>query len=317
MILMSTASTSPARSAARIYYTDQFVLPLPDGHRFPMERYALLRQAIIDRKIAPRGWLAPPEAATDEQLQLVHTASYLRRVAAGELSRDEVRRIGFPWSPQLVERSRRSVGATIAAAESAEQVGLGINLAGGTHHAFADRGAGYCLYNDIAVAIRTRQRRGKIRRAIVLDVDVHQGDGTAAIFNGDASVFTASLHAAAAFPAKKQQSDLDVALPRGASDEVYLAALDELLSGASRAGSFDVAFCVAGADPYLGDRLGGLAVSKAGLAERDRRLFAFCQSLGWPVVLVMAGGYARNVSDIVEIQAETVRSALAHAAWRR
>ncbi|MCC7421174.1 MAG: histone deacetylase [Planctomycetaceae bacterium] len=293
----------------KAFYTDVFVLPLPDGHRFPMRRYSLLRETILQQGILESHQLEIPNAATESQLQLVHAPEYIRRVFEGELSADEQRRIGFPWSPQMVERSRRSVGATIAGTAAALTEGLGINLAGGTHHAFTDRGAGYCVFNDVAVAIRVHQEQGRIGRAVIIDGDVHQGDGTAAIFRDDPSVFTASLHAKKAFPARKQVSRLDVELDPGADDVTYLAGLDRLLDGIPSDESFDIAYYLAGADPYEGDTLGGLKVSKAGLRERDRRVFTFCRQHGWPVVMAMAGGYAADYRDIVEIQATTIATA--------
>lgn len=293
----------------KAFYTDVFVLPLPEGHRFPMRRYSLLRETILQQGIIDASQLAIPDAATESQLQLVHQPEYIRRVLEGELSADEQRRIGFPWSPQMVERSRRSVGATIAGTASALNEGLGVNLAGGTHHAFPERGAGYCVFNDVAVAIRVHQQLGRIARAVIIDGDVHQGDGTAAIFRDDVSVFTASIHAKKAFPARKQVSRLDVELDPGADDEVYLAGLDRLLDGIPADETFDVAYYLAGADPYEGDTLGGLKVTKAGLSERDRRVFTLCRNRGWPVVVTMAGGYAADYRDIVEIQAATIATA--------
>lgn len=293
----------------KLFYTDVFVLPLPEGHRFPMRRYSLLREVLLQRGVVSADQLEIPDAANEEQLRRVHTDDYVRRVFEGELSADEQRRIGFPWSPQMVERSRRSVGATIAATAAALRCGIGVNLAGGTHHAFPDRGAGYCVFNDVAVAFRTHQHEGRVRRAVVIDGDVHQGDGTAAIFRDDPTVFTASLHAKKAFPARKQKSDLDVELDPGADDATYLDGLARLLDGIPGDVSFDVAYYLAGADPYEGDTLGGLKVSKAGLIERDRRVFEFCRNRGWPVVVTMAGGYAADYRDVVEIQAATIGAA--------
>lgn len=294
----------------RVFYTDEFVLPLPEGHRFPMARYRLLRERLQSTGVVSAEELAVPPAASDDELRLVHDAAYVHRVVTGTLSDDEQRRIGFPWSARMVERSRRSVGATIAAARVAWDGGVGVNLAGGTHHARIDRGAGYCVFNDVAVAIRVLQREGRLRTAVVIDCDVHHGDGTAAIFGGDSDVFTFSIHARKAFPSRKPPSRLDVALEPGADDAAYLTALDEALTVVERAGPFDMAFYLAGADPFLGDTLGGLAVTKAGLAQRDRRVFAVCRERHWPVTVTMAGGYAVDVGDIVDIQCETVRQAL-------
>jgi acetoin utilization deacetylase AcuC-like enzyme len=295
---------------ARVFYTDEFVLPLPEGHRFPMARYRLLRERLIERGIVSLDDLAVPPAATDDELRLVHDAGYVARVTSGTLADDEQRRIGFPWSPKMVERSRRSVGATIAAARIALVDGLGINLAGGTHHAAVDRGGGYCVFNDVAVAIRVLQRDRALTRAVVIDADVHHGDGTASIFAGDPTVFTFSIHARKAYPSRKPPSSLDVALEPGADDATYLDALSNALARVAASGPFDMAFYLAGADPFAGDTLGGLALTKTGLAERDRRVLQVCRGLGWPIVITMAGGYAADINDIVDIQCETVRLAM-------
>lgn len=295
-----------------LFYTDEFVLPLPDGHRFPMARYRLLRERLEQsRRFSPEQFCIPP-AATDQQLRLVHTADWVRRVTAGELTDDESRRIGFPWSAQMVERCRRSTGATIAASRCALRDGVAVNLAGGTHHAFPDRGAGYCVFNDVAVAVRTLQSEQAIRTALIVDGDVHQGDGTAWIFQQDRTVRTFSLHAARAFPARKQRSDVDIELPAGTGDQAYLEAwsegLERVLAPCS-AGAFfapDMVFYLAGADPFAGDTLGGLCVTAAGLEQRDRLLLQLCRTNCWPVVITMAGGYAERISDIVDIQFRTI-----------
>lgn len=292
------------------YYSDTFVLPLPPGHRFPMEKYAMLRERVADG-ILPLSSLQVPAAASDAELARAHSPEYVRRVQAGELSPAEVRRIGFPWSPQMVERSRRSAGATIAACRAALSDGVAANLAGGTHHAFADAGAGYCVFNDSAVAARAMQAEGLARRVAIIDCDVHQGDGTAAILAGDESIFTFSIHAAHNFPFRKQRSDLDVELPDGSTDAAYLDALEEGLRTALAAARPDLVIYLAGADPYYDDRLGRLALTKAGLAERDRAVFAYCRRLGLPLAVTMAGGYARRIVDTVDIHAQTVALAAA------
>ena len=292
----------------RAFYTDQFVLDLPDGHRFPMAKYRRLREE-VERLGVCR--LAVPEPATDADLCRVHTEGYVRRVADGGLSASEVRRLGFPWSPRLVERSRRSVGATIAAARAALADGAAVNLAGGTHHAFADRGGGFCVFNDVAVAARAVLAEGRARRALIVDCDVHQGDGTASIFRDDASVFTLSVHGRRNYPFRKQASDLDVELEDGAGDTVYLERLDDGLSAALARSSPDIVFYLAGADPFEGDRLGRLALTREGLAARDALVFASCSGEALPVAVVMAGGYAPDVEAIVTIHLETVRQAAA------
>jgi acetoin utilization deacetylase AcuC-like enzyme len=229
-----------------------------------------------------------------------------------------IRRIGFPWSPAMVERSRRSAGATIAAARASVTDGVAVNLAGGTHHAFADRGEGYCVFNDVAVAARVLLRDGQCRRLAVVDCDVHQGNGTAAIFRDDPDVFTFSMHGAKNYPFRKEASNLDVELPDGTGDAEYLAALTAHLPVVFARQAPELVFYLAGADPYAGDRLGRLRLSMAGLAERDRLVFDACWTSGTPVAVVMSGGYAPQVDDIVAIHLNTVRSAAALArAWRR
>jgi acetoin utilization deacetylase AcuC-like enzyme len=296
----------------RIFYTDSFVLPLPVGHRFPMQKYARLRESVEACGLVPPHLLMVPPAATDAELSRVHSTRYVHAVSAGRLDASALRRIGFPWSAAMVERSRRSVGATIAAADAALQDGYGVNLAGGTHHGFADRGEGFCVFNDVAVAIRTLQAQGRIERAVVIDLDVHQGNGTASIFRGDPSVFTLSVHGANNFPFHKESSDLDLALPDRATDDVFLAAVAEGLRQALAHGA-DLAFYIAGADPFEGDRLGRLAVSKSGLAERDDLVYDACLRAGVPVTTVMGGGYAHDIEDTVAIHFHAVRAAALRA----
>jgi acetoin utilization deacetylase AcuC-like enzyme len=296
----------------KIYYTDSYVLPLPPWHRFPMEKYSRLRERVQAAGLAgPHGLQLPP-AATDEEICLAHDRDYLRRVVAGELSAAEQRRIGFPWSPQMVERSRRSSGATLAAALAALDDGVGVNLAGGTHHAFRARGEGYCVFNDSAIAALALQARGRIRRAVILDCDVHQGNGTAAILAGDPTVFTFSIHGANNFPFDKEASDLDIELPDATGDSVYLDALEKGVCRALSASQPDLAIYLAGADPFEGDRLGRLNLTKPGLAARDRLVFELCRGAGVPVAVAMAGGYARNVEDTVDIHFATVAAAAQH-----
>ncbi|HUF24658.1 MAG TPA: histone deacetylase [Vicinamibacterales bacterium] len=291
------------------YYTDEFVLPLPDGHTFPMTKYSRLRELVVSEGIIDAGDLRVPEASTREQLGIVHTPRYVDAVIDGTLDAVEQRRIGFPWSPAMAERARRSVGATVAATRQALIAGASANLAGGTHHAFPDHGEGYCVFNDVAVAARIAQREHSIGRVLIVDLDVHQGNGTAAIFADDASVFTLSLHAASNFPFCKEQSDLDVELPDGTGDLAYLAALDDALETAHHRAKPELIFYVAGADPYEGDRLGKLALSIEGLRERDSRVVDLAARLRVPLVLTMAGGYCADVNVIARIHANTVREA--------
>jgi acetoin utilization deacetylase AcuC-like enzyme len=227
------------------------------------------------------------------------------------LSGAEQRAIGFPWTPQMVERSRRTSGATIAAARAALCDGTAANLAGGTHHAFRDRGEGFCVFNDSAIAARTLEAEGLIERVVIIDCDVHQGDGTAAIFRDDPSVFTFSIHGANNFPFAKEAGDLDIELPDGAGDREYLDALERGLAIALDRAAGDLAIYLAGADPYLDDRLGRLGLTKQGLLNRDRMVFEACTRAGMPVAVTMAGGYARDIADTVEIQFNTIET----AAW--
>ena len=270
-----------------------------------MQKYALLRQRVLESGLVAPTDLLIPEAATDEQLQYAHRRDYVHKVKTGTLSDKEIKRIGFPWSPALVERSRRSVGGTISACRAARTDNIAVNLAGGTHHAFRDHGAGFCVFNDVAVAALTMQIEDDIRRIAILDCDVHQGDGTASILTDCPDIFTFSIHGAHNFPFHKQRSDLDIALDDGTSDEVYLAALRKGISRALELAQADLVIYLAGADPYEGDRLGRLAVSKEGLTERDRFVFAVCQTMRIPVAVVMAGGYARQIEDIVDIHLQT------------
>jgi acetoin utilization deacetylase AcuC-like enzyme len=293
----------------KLFYSDTFVLPLPEGHRFPMEKYRRLRERLVAAQIVPPETLRVPHAATDTELLRAHSPDYLRRCQAGELTAQEIRRIGFPWSPEMVERSRRSSGATIEACRAALEDGLAASLAGGTHHAYRDHGEGYCVFNDSAVAARAMQAEGRARRVVIVDCDVHQGNGTAAILAGDETIFTFSIHGANNFPFHKEQSDLDIALDDGAGDEAYLEALDHGLSQAIELSRADLAIYLAGADPFADDRLGRLALSKRGLAERDRMVFDYCHQAGLPIAITMAGGYARNIDDTVDIHFQTVRAA--------
>jgi acetoin utilization deacetylase AcuC-like enzyme len=304
----------------RAYTSDHFVLPLPEGHRFPMPKYALLRERVAAE--LPQIRLEPAPAASDGELALAHEPVYVTAVAEGLLSAAQQREIGFPWSPRMAERARRSVGATIAAARSALAEGVSANLAGGTHHANASKGSGYCVFNDVAVAARLMQAEWhrlhrRLLRVLVIDLDVHQGNGTAEIFADDPTVFTFSMHGERNFPFRKVPGDLDVDLPDGCQDEAYLAALDAGLAlvwqrhAASPPG---LAFYLAGADPHEGDRLGRLKVSAAGLAERDRRVLAALRERRIPVALSMAGGYGHDIAVTVGLQATTL--ALAAASWQ-
>lgn len=290
----------------KVFYTDHFVLPLPEGHRFPMQKYSLLREAV--QAFAPDSLEVAP-AAKDDELLLVHEAAYVDRMSNGMLTATEVRQIGFPWSPLMAERARRSAGATLAAAKASLSERCAINLAGGTHHAFRDHGEGFCCYNDAAVAARVLQRDFGIERVLISDLDVHQGNGTASIFAGDSSVFTFSMHGARNYPVRKEISTLDVELDDGCDDQTYLQKLRVLLPKLIAGFQPDAMIYLAGADPYEGDRLGRLKLTKAGLQARDRFVITTARDAAIPITVTMAGGYAHNVTDIVDIHFSTVRTA--------
>jgi len=285
-------------------------LPLPEGHKFPMAKYSGLRERVLVEGIVRSEDLHEAPAAALADLTLVHTPEYVDAVVAGTLPKDTQRRIGFPWSPQMVERSRRSVGATMAAARAALDEGVAANLAGGTHHSFADRGEGFCVFNDVAVAARALQRDGAARRRIaIIDLDVHQGNGTAAIFSGDATVFTFSMHGEKNFPFRKEKSDLDVPLADGTGDGEYLELLHAHLDLVLNRHQPDFVFYLAGADPYEGDRLGRLKLTIEGLRMRDELVFNSCHQRHLPVAVTMSGGYAADVDAIITIHANTIRTA--------
>ncbi len=300
----------------KAFYSDEFVLPLPEGHRFPMRKYRLTRDLAIAR--VPDLELVRPAPATRDQLLLAHTADYVDAVFDGTLSAKAQREIGFPWSTAMVERSRRSVGATLDAARAALDDGIAFNLAGGTHHAYADRGSGFCVFNDVAVTVRVlhdeRRAAGLAPLACaVVDLDVHQGNGTASILAADDDVFTMSLHGEKNFPFRKEASDLDVGLPDGCDDEAYLAALDDALDTMCARFAPDFVFFLAGADPYVGDRLGRLDLTFDGLAARDRRVFDLAARLRVPIAVAMAGGYGHDIAETCAIHAQTIALAAASA----
>lgn len=300
------------------YYADHFVLPLPEGHRFPMAKYAWLREKLASELPGITLHEAPP--ASDGVLALAHAPAYIQAVALGQLSAAQQREIGFPWSPAMVERSRRSAGATVAAARVALAQGVAANLAGGTHHAYADQGGGFCVFNDCAVAARLMQaERGRLQRqslkVAVIDLDVHQGNGTARIFANDPSVFTLSIHGEKNFPFRKERSDLDIALPDGTGDAMYLEALEQALMALEARFEPDLVLYLAGADPHEGDRLGRLKLSFDGLEARDRRVLDWCFQKQLPAALCMGGGYGVDLADTVQVQLNTYR--VAHHYWQR
>ncbi|MGC6492080.1 MAG: histone deacetylase [Myxococcota bacterium] len=293
------------------YTSDQFVLPLPDRHRFPMAKYALLRARVEEE--LPHVELHEAPRVSLEALRRVHTTGWVERVVEGTLDKREVRQIGFPWSPFLVERSRRSVGATVAAAMSALSRRTAVNLAGGTHHAGVERGQGFCVFNDVAVAARAVQAEHQVARILVIDLDVHQGNGTAEIFSDDPSVFTLSAHGAKNFPFRKAVSDIDIPLPDGTNDaafmEAVLPAIDRALSDAAP----DLVFYVAGVDPFEGDRLGRLELTAAGLAQRDHAVLSRTAGQGIPTAVCMAGGYAPDPARIADLHFGTVRESASYS----
>jgi acetoin utilization deacetylase AcuC-like enzyme len=293
----------------KVFYSDHFVLPLPEGHRFPMVKYSMLRESVAASGVCAPGEMRVPRPVSDEEILRAHERGYLRRVVGGTITQKEMQRIGFPWSERMVERSRRASGGTLGACLAALEDGFAANLAGGTHHAFADRGEGYCVFNDSAIAARAVRATGLVERVVVVDTDVHQGNGTAAILRGDPSIFTFSIHGSGNFPFHKEESDLDVALPDGADDGEFLDALEDNLERVLEESRADLAIYLAGADPYEDDRLGRLCVSKEGLAERDRLVLESCRERGIPVAVTMAGGYARSVEDTVHMHFRSIETA--------
>ncbi len=293
----------------KAFYNDIFVLPLPEGHRFPMSKYRLLRESIITEKILPEENLLIPDAASDEQILRCHTEEYLGKVKTGTLTRQEITRIGFPWSLELVERSRRSSGATICAARTALSEGVSANLAGGTHHAGRDFGAGYSVFCDSGIAARAMQAEGVAERIAIIDCDVHQGNGTADVTQEDSSIFTFSIHGERNFPFRKIHGDLDIGLADNTGDEEYLETLEIAIERILYTFNPDLVIYQSGADPFAGDKLGKLALSKEGLAKRDRLVLEMCRLENIPVAVTMGGGYAEDVNDIVDIHAQTIRIA--------
>ncbi|MEI6504451.1 MAG: histone deacetylase [Planctomycetota bacterium] len=291
----------------RLFPSDRHPLPLPEGHRFPASKYGRLRQRLEAHVATGANFqFIEPHAATDDELLRVHDRGYVGRVLSGALSPEEVRRIGFPWSPGLVERSLRSTGAAVDAAAAAIEDGVAASLAGGTHHAGTDWGEGFCVFNDTAVAAREMQARGLVQRVLILDCDVHQGNGTAEIFTRDTSVFTMSIHGARNFPLRKFPSSLDVPLDDGTGDADYLEALARALTASFARSRPGLVLFIAGADPYEGDRLGRLALSKAGLLERDRMVMKAAGDAGVPLAIVCGGGYCEDIESIVDIHAATM-----------
>jgi acetoin utilization deacetylase AcuC-like enzyme len=295
----------------KAFYSDHFVLPLPAGHRFPMEKYRLIREGAMAAN--PSLELCEAPRCSDGELALAHHPGWIGAVTRGELTAAQQRQIGFPWSDRMAERSRRSAGATVACCRAALDEGVAVNLAGGTNHAYADHGDGFCVFNDAAVAARLMQAERRVRDVAVIDLDVHQGNGTASIFARDETVFTLSLHGEHNFPFKKEMSDLDVALPDGTGDVAYLAALEQALATLFSRFVPQLIIYLAGADPHEGDRLGRLKLSFDGLARRERMVLDAARARGIPIAITMAGGYGRDIADTVKVHLQTLAVAAGRA----
>ncbi len=294
----------------KIFYTDTLKIPLPAKHSFPKNKYPLLRKRISERLGNQSVNMSIPDPATDEEILRVHDSEYFRRFVSGELTDKEIRRVGLPWSPLTVQRARYSIGGTIAACRASLDEGVAVNLGGGTHHAFSDHGQGYCWLNDSVIASRTMQAEGLAGKILIIDCDVHQGNGTAAILKDDSTIFTFSIHGKKNFPYHKEISDLDIELEDKTDDAAYLKALEKGLGESIPKSGADLVIYLAGADPYLDDRFGRLSLTKAGLAQRDDIVFKHCQRAGLPVAVTLAGGYAPLVQDTVDINFQTILSAL-------
>lgn len=299
----------------QVFYTPRYYADIGEGHVFPIRKFELVRDRLLGERTLTPSEIIEPQPAPVADVLLVHTEDYVTRLRAGALTPRELRRLGLPWSKALVRRSFLATGGTIRAARAALSEGIASNLAGGTHHAFPERGEGFCVLNDVAVAIRVLRRDRVIERAAVVDCDVHQGNGTATIFEGDAGVFTFSMHGAKNYPVFKARSTLDVELPDGTGDEEYLRTLAEHLPRVC-AHRPDIIFYLGGADPYAGDKLGRLSLSIAGLRARDEFVLGECRARGVPVATVMSGGYAADIDDTVEIHCNTIRVAKATGAAR-
>lgn len=290
-----------------VFYTPRYYAYIGDGHIFPIRKFELVRDRLLAEGTLHPNELSEPPPATLEQVRLVHTEDYISRLCAGALTTKELRRLGLPWSESLVQRSFYATGGTIAAARTALLDGYGSNLAGGTHHSFADRGEGFCVLNDVAVAIHVLRNERLIQRAAIVDCDVHQGNGTATIFANDEDTFTFSIHGANNYPLFKVQSSLDVELPDGTTDREYLDCLSTHLPTVF-ATEPEIIFYLAGADPYAGDKLGRLALTLDGLRQRDECVLRECYEREIPVVTVMSGGYGKDINDTVEIHCNTIRA---------
>jgi len=287
----------------------KYSFPLPEGHRFPIAKYAMLRDRVLAEGIVAPDTMHDPARAARDDLLLVHTADYVDRFTERRLTPEEERRLGFPWSVALVERSYRAAGGTSDAARFALEHGMAMNLAGGTHHAFPDHGEGFCVFNDVAVAIRSLQRDKRIRRALIVDLDVHQGNGTHAVFAGDDSVFTFSMHGDRNYPFHKVAGTVDVDLHDRMGDDEYVGLLIAALPDIIARSRADLVIYLAGADPHENDRLGRLSLTFDGLARRDSFVLEQCREVGLPVVITIAGGYGKSIEDTVQVHVNTARIA--------
>jgi acetoin utilization deacetylase AcuC-like enzyme len=295
--------------ALHCWSSARYTIPLPDGHRFPIEKYRLLREAVLARGLVAPDAMHEPARAERDVVELVHTSAYVSRFERGAMDEQEQRTLGFPWSEALVERAFRAVGGTVEAAGAALDRGLAMNLAGGTHHAFADHGEGFCVFNDVAVAIRALQREGRITRAAIVDLDVHQGNGTHAIFADDPTVTTFSMHGGKNYPFRKVAGTRDIELPDGCGDDEYLSLLERALPEVLREARADLVVYLAGADPHEGDRLGRLKLTYDGLKRRDVLVLDACRFVGLPVCVTIAGGYGHDVRTTVNVHLNTVEIA--------
>ncbi|MBW4695778.1 MAG: histone deacetylase [Lyngbya sp. HA4199-MV5] len=282
-----------------IVYHPDYVAPLPDGHRFPMTKFRLLYERLLVDGVVDEAQVHLPERSPQEWLELVHTAEYVQAYCEGTLDAKAQRRIGLPWSPALVNRTCVAVGGSVLTAQLALQHGLACNTAGGTHHAFPNYGSGFCIFNDLAIAARVLQKLGLVKTVLIVDLDVHQGDGTAFIFQDDPDVFTFSMHCEVNFPGTKQQSDLDVPLLEGMEDDAYLQTLASYLPDLLHRLKPDLVLYDAGVDPHLGDRLGKLCLTDTGLFRREMQVLSTCVSQGYAIACVIGGGYADDMQALV------------------
>jgi acetoin utilization deacetylase AcuC-like enzyme len=291
----------------RVFYSPYYYADIGEGHVFPIKKFELVRDKLLNEKTVVPNELIEPKPAKIEDVLLVHTEDYVTRLRNGTLTAREIRRLGLPWSKSLVRRSFLATSGTVNAARSALTHGVAANLAGGTHHAFPDRGEGFCVLNDVAVAIRVLQKENPAKRFLIVDCDVHQGNGTAFIFKTDESVFTFSMHGAKNYPLFKEASSLDIELPDGTGDEEYLEILDESLARIFRHEP-DLIFYLGGADPFENDKLGRLKLTLKGLRQRDEMVLERARNATIPIVTVMSGGYAQDINDTVEIHCNTIRA---------